>query len=146
MTLNYARITDRPVVLPSARVGARVSALVVVLLCACGGGGGGGELRTLKDTTVYPPVTITPAVRLNEARAGVPVQFDGGVCGGGNGQLTAQWTFGDGQVVINPTDKSHTYTFPGYYPLRVRCSDSSDGAGVSYATWSTSSAYIEVFP
>ena len=142
MTLHLPRITLDPAAPKGDLQGAVLGVLLVGLLCACGGGG--GETRVPKDTTVYPPITITPAYRVTEARVGVPVQFEGGACSGGNGQLPALWTFGDGQEFVEsdfgvPTH-THTYAYAGYYPLRVRCYDTST------TTWATSSAYIEVFP
>lgn len=143
MTLNHAQNMHCPVAPSSARVGAIVSAVLVVFLCACGGGD--GTLREEKDTNVYPAVTVTPALYADVPRAGVPLQFTGGDCAGGNGHLTAQWTFGDSAIVINPSDKSHTYALPGYYQFRVVCRDSQDGSATKYSTYATSSAYIQVF-
>ena len=120
-----------------------LSVILVGFLCACGGGGD-GNLREEKDTNTYPAVTVSPALYTDIPRAGVPLQFTGGDYAGGNGHLTAQWTFGDGTVVNNPSDKSHTYASPDYYQFRVVCRDSQDGSATKYSTYATSAAYIRV--
>lgn len=141
MTLTQPRTPLCLAAQPSASAGAVLSVLLIGFLCACGGG---DETRTPKDTTVYPAITITPAYRTTAAQVGVPVQFEGGLCGGGNGQLKALWTFGDGQEFTESDfgiqTHTHTYAYAGYFPLRVRCFDTST------TTWATSSSYIEVFP
>ena len=143
MTLNHAQNMHCPGAPSSARAGAILSVLLVGLLCACGGGD--GNLRVEKDTNTYPAVTVTPALYTDVPLAGVPLQFTGGDCAGGNGHLTSQWTFGDGAVVNNPSDKSHTYASTGYYQFRVVCRDSQDGSAAKYSTYATSAAYIQVF-
>lgn len=141
MTLTPARTPLCLAPPPSAAAGAVVSVVWVGLLCACGGG---GSTREPADTNIYPAITVTPAYRLATANAGVPVQFAGGLCAGGNNQLKALWTWGDGQEFTESDfgvqTHTHTYAYPGYYPLRVRCFDTST------TTWATSSSYIEVFP
>lgn len=129
---------------PSARAGAMVGALAVAFLCACGGGG--ENPREEKDTTIYPPVTVTPAYHDDNPQAGVPLQFTGGDCGGGNGRLKAVWTFGDSQTSVNPTSKTHTYAAPGFYSFRVVCTDSQDGSATKYSTHATTTTYITVYP
>ncbi len=142
MTPNHPRTALCSAAPPTAQAGAVLSVILVGFLCACGGGG--GETRVPADTKVYPPITITAAFRVNEAHVGVPVQFEGGICGGGNSQLKALWTFGDSEEFTETNfdiqSHTHTYATAGYYPLRVRCSDTST------TTWATSSAYIQVFP
>ena len=125
-----APIPSRPaicrVALPSAWRVTLLGLILAALVGACGGGGTGTvptKANSLVSTKTYPAVTVTPAYLSVEPRAGVPVQFEGGVCGGGNGQLRAAWNFGDN----TPTADSgaHTYARAGSFPFWVQCTDTA---------------------
>lgn len=108
------------------------------LLSACGGGGssstptitpsgntdGGARALAVSNPTL---VTTTPV-------AGTAVQFGGGVCSGGQGTLTATWTFGDGSSTS--TTGTHTYAAPGTYLVWVGCVDAGSGATKTSASLS----------
>lgn len=100
--------------------------LLTALLGACGGGG---------DDEPPPPAAPPPAavsvsaVTLSaRAIAEQPLQFGGGVCGGGTGTLSASWDFGDGTVVVNPaSNPSHSYADAdaGTKTVVVTCTDTA---------------------
>lgn len=93
---------------------------VTILMCACGGGSPNDPIASPKS---YPAVTVTIPSARSTVHAGVEVQFDGGVCGGGNGQLAAAWNFGDNTPIANTN--THTYARAGTFPLWVQCTDTS---------------------
>lgn len=113
------------------------SVAFAALLCACGG----GDEIPAKATTVSTVITVTPPVLIAAARGGVPVHFGGGACGGGNGQLTATWSYGDG----SSSDSGSTHTYPvaattQSYSLIVKCTDTANNP------WATITAIIQVAP
>jgi len=94
-----------------------------VLLGACGGG---------EEPPRGPPQPPT-AINITELRlsartpvatVGYQVEFEGGVCSGGNGPLSYSWTFVDGTPETPPN--KHTYRSAGKHTVRVTCRDGSD--------------------
>ena len=95
---------------------------LATLLCACGG----SDETPTKASTARVPITITQPFQIATAtaRGDVPVQFGGGDCGGGNGQLTATWIYGDRSSSDN--GKTHIYPVSATtqkYALTVQCND-----------------------
>lgn len=118
-----APMTTRKPRTPPCFAALRPTVLIVpmaILMCACGGGSPNSPLVNTKS---YPAVTITGPAPRTTVHAGVEVQFDGGVCGGGNGQLTASWNYGD-NTPLTPSN-THTYARAGSFPLWVQCTDTS---------------------
>lgn len=111
-----------------------LAALLSALLGACGGGGANAPL----SPTSYPSITITPFSISTPPQAGVEAQFEGGICGGGNGQLTATWNFGDNTPTAHTG--THTYAQAGWFPLWVQCTDTSG------SPWATVKGDIHVLP
>lgn len=96
-----------------------------VVVLGCGGGGPtSGDYGPPKAITV---TRIALSAATPVAWGGSPVQFDGGVCGGGNGPLRARWSY-------DSTDgPAGVYTFPipvapkvmQTHVVRVKCTDAS---------------------
>lgn len=95
-------------------------ATLATLLSACGGGKG--------DDPVPPPAIKVSAITLSKAtpaaNAEAELQFDGGACSGGSGDLTASWDFGDKTPAS--TSNTHTYAVGNLsYIVKVTCTDAS---------------------
>lgn len=112
---------------------------LVGLLVGCGGGGDNSSPPNgaPRDISVTQP-HLSAATPI--ATVGSPVQFDGGICGGGNGPLAVSWNFGDGSS--NGRNGVHTYTSAGRYTLVVKC---TDGSGNDFK-WALTTEPVEVFP
>jgi hypothetical protein len=120
--------------------------LVAVLLNACGGGDA-SDVR-LPDPNaankVGPAVTVS-APYLSGGRTyttgGTEEAFEGGVCSGGNGHLSAAWLYGDGSS-STPSNR-HTYPIRSttvFYGLTVQCTDTASNPT------GTVTAIVEVRP
>ncbi|MBK7001951.1 MAG: PKD domain-containing protein [Rhodoferax sp.] len=99
-------------------------ATLATLLSACGGGKG-------DDPAPIPAVKVS-AIALSKATpqaiAENELQFDGGVCSGGSGDLTASWDFGDKTPAS--TSNTHTYvTGDASYTVKVTCTDAAGNKG-----------------
>lgn len=105
---------------------------IPVLLNACGGGDA-SDVR-LSDANasnkVGPAVTVTaPSLSGGQsfAKGGVEAVFEGGICGGGNGQLSASWMYGD--TSSSTASNRHTYPISSiaqFYNLTVKCTDTAN--------------------
>ena len=106
-------------------------AILATMLSACGGGGD----EPPPPAPVIPPAITVSSVSLStstpRAFAEDPLQFNGGVCSGGKGTLTASWDFGDG----TGTGSSNTHTYAeanvGAKVVTVTCTDSAGTAGAA---------------
>lgn len=134
MTLTPFRTTlSRATHSRTLAVGA-VAGVGVALLVACGGGDGTDSPNTtpkLPDLLVSHPYVTTPV------HVGVEVRFGGGGCSGGDSNLTATWTFGDGSA--SSTTGVHTYQTAGQSQVRVECRDTS---GLVAPAWT----FVDVLP
>ena len=103
------------------------SVAFAALLCSCGG----GDEIPAKATTVSTVITVTPPVFNGPARSGDSVTFGGGACVGGNGELTAMWSYGDGSP--NDIKRTHTYsaTATTFYLVTVTCTDTANNPAVT---------------
>ena len=81
-------------------------------------------------------VASTPWVK-TALHVGSEVHFEGGNCFGGNSELSATWSFGDGSD--STSSGVHTYEQAGDYQVRVECRDT---AGSMAPAW----AFFEVLP
>ncbi len=95
-------------------------ATLATLLSACGGG--------KSDDPAPPPAIKVSAIALSKATplaiAENELQFEGGVCSGGRGDLTASWDFGD--KTPESTSNTHTYTTgDASYTVKVTCTDAT---------------------
>lgn len=95
-------------------------ATLATLLSACGGGKG-------DDPAPIPAIKVSP-IALSKATplaiAENDLQFDGGVCSGGSGDLTASWDFGD----KTPTSTSNIHNYAigdASYTVKVTCTDAA---------------------
>lgn len=110
---------------------------LAALLLACGG----GNDSPAPTATSYPAITLTPPVLSGgktHATVGVAESFEGGICSGGNGQLTTIWSYGDESDTT--TSRTHTYTKAniGGFGLTVKCTDTAG------TPWATMAAIISV--
>lgn len=118
--------------------------LLPMLLNACGGGDA-SDVR-LPDpnasSKVGPAVSVTaPYLSAGYATGGAEAVFEGGVCGGGNGQLRAAWMYGDGSS--STASNRHTYPVRSttiFYDLTVQCTDTANNPAA------TVTAHVEVRP
>lgn len=97
-------------------------ATLATLLSACGGG--------KSDDPAPPPAIKISPIALSKAIplaiAENELQFEGGVCTGGSGNLTASWDFGDKTEAS--TSSTHTYattTGNASYTVKVTCTDAA---------------------
>ena len=107
--------------------------LLTALLSACGGGG--DDAPPPPAAPIPPAITITNVALSSTSPAAYAenvLVFDGGVCGGGTGALTATWDYGDGTTpVVNPgTNPTHTYAEAktGQNTVTVKCADTAGTA------------------
>lgn len=107
--------------------------MLTAVLSACGGG---GDDEPAAPAAPPPPAITVSAVALSStspaAYADNVLVFDGGVCDGGTGTLTATWDFGDGTTpVVNPgANPTHTYAEEKAGPnaVTVNCADTAGTA------------------
>lgn len=99
---------------------------LAAVLVGCGGGdANSGNYGPPRDITITK-IALSDANHV--AVGGLPVEFDGGVCGGGNGPLRVKWTYGDGSEGGTGV---HTYPIPNApsvstrYTVRAKCTDAS---------------------
>ncbi len=97
------------------------AAVSATLLSACGGGGGGDPIAP--PAIKVSPIALSKATPL--AIAENELQFDGGVCSGGSGDLTASWDFGD----KTPASASNTHTY-----ATATCSAAGESCSQSVST------------
>lgn len=98
--------------------------ILTALLSACGGGGG-DEPPPPAAPPPPPAITVSAITLTPSPIAQNALQFDGGVCGGGTGTLTAAWEFGD---TTGPSgSNTHTYaeTATGLRTVTVKCTDTA---------------------
>lgn len=115
-------------------------------LYACGGGDASDTRLPDANSAnkVGPGITVTvPYLTGGKAytTSGAEAVFEGGVCGGGNGQLSALWIYGDGSSSTAPN--RHTYVTDNtirFYDLVVKCTDTANNP------WATVTAHVEVRP
>ena len=107
--------------------------LLTALLSACGGGG--DDAPPPPAAPIPPAITITNVALSSTSPAAYAenvLVFDGGVCGGGTGALTATWDYGDGTtLVVNPgANPTHTYAEAKTGPntVTVKCADTAGTA------------------
>jgi len=95
---------------------------LAALLVACGGGDVNEsqptKLPSRLITMTRPDLTgDTPII------VGTTRQFDGGICAGGNGVLTAHWLYSDGPTGNPPN--VHTFNREGNQSLLAFCTSSN---------------------
>jgi hypothetical protein len=117
------------------------------LLSACGGG---GDEPPPPAAPPPPPGITVSALSLNSTTpkpyATDALQFDGGVCSGGTGTLTAAWDFGDGNG--SGAYAPHTYldSVAGTHTVTVTCTDTAGtAAGVATLQLNVLSAAMKGF-
>lgn len=100
---------------------------LAALLCACGG----GDDTAAKAVTGSAVITATAPVFNGPVHSGDSVTFGGGACVGGNGELTAMWSYGDGSP--NDIKRTHTYsaTATTFYLVTVTCTDTANNPAVT---------------
>lgn len=97
-------------------------------LCACGGGDSGST----KAASGSVALTVSAPVWTTTPRGGVAFTFGGGACGGGNGEYTALWSYGDGSA--STIDRTHTYPVSAttqFYQITVTCTDTASDPAAS---------------
>lgn len=106
-------------------------AILATLLSACGGKGD-------DPAPVAPPAINVSGISLSKttprAIAESAVQFDGGVCSGGTGTLTATWDFGDGTGASSSNTHTYAETAKGANTVTVTCTDTA-GTAAKAATF-----------
>ncbi len=96
------------------------------LLSACGGGGGDAPPPAAPPP---PPAITVSALSLNSATPNTiaenTLRFDGGVCSGGTGTLTAAWDFGDSTTVGSYAPHNYLDSAAGTRTVTVTCTDTA---------------------
>lgn len=115
--------------------------ILATMLGACGGGKGDDPAPASA-----PPVIKVSAIKASSAtptNAQAELQFEGGVCSGGTGTLTALWDFGDGTG--SGSYAPHTYDTDGTKTVTVTCTDSAGKTQLGTAAITVASAAMNGF-
>lgn len=87
------------------------------------GCGGGDATESSKKTGKFPDLLVSAPFVNTPLHVGSEVHFEGGNCWGGNSELSATWSFGDGSA--NTSSGVHIYQEAGEYQVRVECRDTA---------------------
>ena len=103
-------------------------AVMGALLSACGGG---DAAESSKNTGGFTDLLASTPYVTTALHAGSEVHFGGGNCWGGNSELSATWSFGDGSD--STSSGVHTYEQAGDYQVRVECRDTAGSMAPAWA-------------